>query len=376
MADVQRLRVLIVGSCVSRDTFVFLDPARFELVGYVARQSLASGFGPATTPKVPTAELTSRFQRRMIEGDAASDLPQRVEAAAPGIDLVLWDIVDERLGVHLHPDGGITTDTVESRTLGAAPHAERGEQVVRTARHVAFGSDEHFGLFVTALPAWRATLAEPGLLDRTVLVAPPWATLATDGELSVASFGLDARTGNDLSRRYLDAAVEALGIPVVGQDMLQDGTAGEGPQVRSAADHQWGPAAFHYDDATYSHLAHSIVGIARERSRPRGWAPTDEGVRVPTALERDPSLRHVIEPSVSLAPGAEGELTATLTAPPVRAWAFHLYRDGTRVATTAWENRSTVSFPVRGPGVYRCRAYLLTSEGERRPVVSAPLRVA
>ena len=53
MADVQRLRVLIVGSCVSRDTFVFLDPDRFVLEDYVARQGLASGFGPADAAPRP-----------------------------------------------------------------------------------------------------------------------------------------------------------------------------------------------------------------------------------------------------------------------------------------------------------------------------------
>ena len=60
----QRLAVLIVGSCVSRDTFVFLDPEHFRLEDYIARQSLASGFGPVATPLVSTDELNQPFPTR------------------------------------------------------------------------------------------------------------------------------------------------------------------------------------------------------------------------------------------------------------------------------------------------------------------------
>jgi hypothetical protein len=44
------MRVLVVGSCVSRDTFEFLRPDCFTLQGYVARQSLISAFGPPADP--------------------------------------------------------------------------------------------------------------------------------------------------------------------------------------------------------------------------------------------------------------------------------------------------------------------------------------
>ena len=72
---------------------------------------------------------------------------------------------------------------------------------------------------------------------------------------------------------------------------------------------------------------------------------------------------------------ATGELTVELTAPPLKAWAFHLYRDGERVATTTWGRTSEVTFATQDPGIYRCRAILLPIAGDRLIVVSAPVRV-
>ena len=145
-------------------------------------------------------------------------------------------------------------------------------------------------------------------------------------------------------------------------------------RVHALTDHQWGPAPFHYDDATYTHLAGLIAAAARERCRPYGWESAVPPVRVPSALDRDPSLRHRIEPSVQVTATTPGELTVELTAPPLKAWAFHLYRDGDRVATTAWVDSPTTTFPVQGPGVYRCRVIMLSTTGQRQIIVSAPVR--
>lgn len=368
----QRLEVLIVGSCVSRDTFMFLDPKHFSLQEYIARQSLVSGFGPVGVPLVDTTELTSRFQRRMIEGDAASDLPVRVERAAASVDLLLWDLVDERLGVHVHDDGGVTTDTVELRTVrgvAAAADAPAG------TRHVRFGSDEHFSLFVAALPSWRALLARTGLLERTVLLAPPWAVVTESGGRTPASFGLTADAANAQFTRYVAAARDVVGVPVLGRGLGLGAEDEDGPVARALTTHQWGLAPFHYDDATYTFLAEGIAATALRWCRPSGWVGGRSPLRVPTPIERDPSLRYRIEPGVELTLTSPGELTVTLTAPPLKAWAFHLYRDGERVALTPWAEEPVATFPVTEPGVYRCRAHLLTTSGGRRPVVSAPLRV-
>jgi hypothetical protein len=241
-------RVFIAGSCVSRDTFALLDPERYALEGYVARQSLISAFtGPAAdVPALP--EHLSPFQRRMLAGDVAGDLPRRLRRAAGTVDLLLWDVVDERLGVYRLPDGSFVTRTPE--LIGTALH----DHLERTARLVAFGSDEHLGLWRAAAGAWVEVLRRHDLLARTLVVAPPWATRSDDGSPVPTSFGLGAEQANRLSAPYL-ACAAALGAPVL---TVPPDTA------VAAAGHRWGLAPFHYADATYARL---VAGVEDARSR-------------------------------------------------------------------------------------------------------------
>ncbi|WP_325002331.1 DUF6270 domain-containing protein [Intrasporangium sp.] len=355
----QRLRTFIMGSCVARDTFEFLDPRFFELRGYLARQSLISAFGAVAQPPIDPARLTSPFQRRMLEADARSALPGMLRQLAPDVDLLLWDLVDERLGILDHPDGGVSTDSVEVRS-------QPSEVASSGLTHVGFGTPEHLARFSAVLPAWRDLLASLGLLDRTVLVAPPWATRSTTGELTPSSFGLDAQEANRLTQPYLDRAVEVLGVEVVGRSL---------EAARALATHQWGLAPFHYDDRTYRDLATEIAAAASRILRPPGWDGGDpaDRTRIPTAQERSPLGKEVL--SVSLVQTGPLEVTATVTASDVEACAFSLHRGGERLALTPYRREVTHTFTVPRPDTYRCRVFVRKTDGQRVPVTSSPVRV-
>src|SRR5690625_4557605 len=89
--------MLLYGSCVSRDMFEFL-PEQFTLVEYVARQSMISTISPPVPlPREPA--LKSDFQRRMVRGDFASALGSSLHDRATEIDILVLDLIDERLGV-------------------------------------------------------------------------------------------------------------------------------------------------------------------------------------------------------------------------------------------------------------------------------------
>ncbi|WP_156969842.1 DUF6270 domain-containing protein [Knoellia subterranea] len=352
--DAWKVRTFLVGSCVSRDTFAFLDPEVFALKGYIARQSLISAFSDGAHPLGDTSTLASRFQRRMIEGDAASSLPEDVRAAATEVDLVVWDLFDERLGVHRRGPTGFTTDSVELRSLlgGVAPAG---------IEHVAFGTPEHHALFVKALAPWRELLVETNLLGRTVLVAPRWAVEADDGGLTPRSFGRTATEANALTEPYLRAAVEVLGVPVLGRG---------GPLPLSGSEHQWGPAPFHYDDATYVRLAEELVAVARQKL---GETAVDgQGVRVPNRSERA-ARRNA--PTLRLSRSGD-ELRVTLLGGDPKAWSVQLFRDDERVASTGWQTDRDLYLPLAGEGRYRARAHLLDRDGGRSPVVSGVLTVS
>lgn len=247
----ERTRVFIYGSCVSRDTFEHDDAKPYQVTTYIARQSLISAATPPREPVVPTSSLTSPFQRRMVEWDARSTLFAAVKKNAPRADLLVWDLFDERLGVHVHPDDTATTRTPETiGLLSSMPDAGAPPPEL-----VPFGSPRHRKLFATALDAFTQVLHATGTYDRTVLLAPSWAARTVDGEPTPTSFGITAAVANATTPDYL-ALVRDAGISVV-----------QPPAEACVAspDHRWGLAPFHYADSVYAALLHGIGDIRRDR---------------------------------------------------------------------------------------------------------------
>ncbi|WP_299449777.1 DUF6270 domain-containing protein [uncultured Serinicoccus sp.] len=253
------VRTFIYGSCVSRDTFERL-PEGFELVSYVARQSLISAFTPPSARGVPAIDTDSEFQRRMIVGDWESSLPAQLRQHADGIDLLLWDLCDERVGLRRLERVGARptahawgTRSVDSIRAGVDAQLD-------SSRLVAFASARHRVLFLHALRRFRALLDELGLRERTLLLAPAWATRTSDGESVPTSFGLDPDRANRLFRDYHRTATR-----------VTDVAAAHVGEVAADAGHPWGVAPFHYTESVYCSLAGQVIDAAEpSAARPEG----------------------------------------------------------------------------------------------------------
>ncbi|WP_263119067.1 DUF6270 domain-containing protein [Cellulomonas fimi] len=246
-------RVLIYGSCVARDSLAHAGPERLALVRYIARQSLISAYSPAAV--VPDGDLhtSSAFQRRMIDDDVRGSLPAALVDDADRTDLVLWDLTDERMGVLVSPEGHVITRSVDSVSSGLVDR-------LRGWRLVAFGSDEHFAAWRTALGRLTRQLAAIGLADRVLLLAVPWATIAEDAGTVPRSAGLTSHEANAMFARYYDAAAEA-GLRVA---------AVEPDRAVAGASHRWGRAPFHYATSTYDDV---VLRIEREVAVTAGGRP-------------------------------------------------------------------------------------------------------
>ncbi|MFV0407353.1 MAG: DUF6270 domain-containing protein [Propioniciclava sp.] len=235
--DQPPLRTLIMGSCVARDTFEYLAKGRFSLTLYRARQSLISSFTPPVTVVKPAA-MKSPFQRRLAQADYDSSLPTDLERTADTLDLILWDLADERLGVYCFPDGTCVTRTVDMI-------AARGEDPVRAqAKLIRFGTNDHFARWSEALTRFHTALVTHHSSARLVLFAVPWAERTVSGAPTPLSFGTSAALANQLYPRYLEAA-RGQGIEPVGQDIVKPA---------GSDTHKWGAAPFHYTDSVYEAL--------------------------------------------------------------------------------------------------------------------------
>ncbi|MDT0165806.1 DUF6270 domain-containing protein [Actinotalea sp. AC32] len=239
------LSVLIYGSCVSRDSFELFDPERYELMGYHARHSLISAFSRAPEDVVERVRLDSPFQRRMVRQDARSGLVRALYRRTRP-DVVLWDLVDERLGVIELPDGGHLTLSNELIASGVA--------LPEGHRHIPFGTDEHFDLWSTALGAFSRLLSSRGLRRRTVLLVTPWAEVLDSGEPAPTSHGVTSAQANASFDRYHAAAAAVPDVRTLRMEQAE---------AVGSTEHRWGPAPFHYTDAFYRTVAARFDELTR-----------------------------------------------------------------------------------------------------------------
>lgn len=233
-------RVFIYGGCTSRDTADFCyDDYGMELHSYIARQSLISAFSPAAPDGFDLSKVKGKFQSRMLAGDIAGSLPGHLETSADSIDLIVWDFMIERTGVHEVKGGGmITRNSVHRRN-------KRLGQLHR------FGTEEHFTLWCGALEKFETETKRLGLFEKTVVNATPWALVDTSGTRPDYNAGMSPELFNEVVEAYWSAAEEAgLKVARIAQeDAVAD------------PEHKWGPAYFHYVPETYKAQMEAITAL-------------------------------------------------------------------------------------------------------------------
>lgn len=282
------MKIAIFGSCVSRDTCGFM--ASSYVVTYVARHSVTSLETPHGTGDIDLSGLTSDFQKRMVTGDLKGDGLARLVKAAIDLDLILLDLVDERRGYWLFPDGTTMTNSLEVESCGAARDARRAG-----ARLIEFGSDEHFENWKSGFKLLIDGLQEAKLLDRTILLDIEWAA-AVDGAQHPQNDGLSRlgrrwrrlqRGTREASRgfskgqgvaealtnlrkvrpteaeEYADRAAAANEKYIVYREvataMVPSTVTRSSSQVRINRSHMWGPQPFHFRDEDYRSIVQSVL---------------------------------------------------------------------------------------------------------------------
>lgn len=258
--------MLVFGSCVARDTIEFADPDSVDLRGYVARQSLISAGDDASKHLPDDLGISSKFQERMIRADFAGNLLSRLEGLADQIDVLLWDLADERHGVHRFPDGSIVTRSIDTI------RAETVSELLEATEHIPFGTDEHFALWKDRVDAFDARLQELGLFERTVVLEVPWALRTTEGKTTPWSMGVRAGDANKAYQRYYDY------LRQTGHHMVEL----PAEVVLADPNHRWGLAPFHYTPEIYREVlwqlreVHGVKGLLAAEDRDAESAPEPE----------------------------------------------------------------------------------------------------
>lgn len=283
------MNIAIFGSCVSRDTCEFIPDATVK--AYVARQSAASLNAPHGTDDIDLGELTSPFQVRMVTGDLDGNGVNRLVDISKRLDIVLLDLVDERRGYWLFPDGTVMTNSIEVEICGAGAAARR----TMGARLVEFGSDEHFAMWKEGFSTLIKELEKAELWENTMLLDVEWAGAiagAPHPENTVSagigrSWRRLQRGSREATRRvsrgagvgevlrqfrdvrsteaeeYADRAAQANAVYSRYLDFAREKVpfviSRKSHEVRIGPDHRWGPQPFHYRDEDYQSIVDEIL---------------------------------------------------------------------------------------------------------------------
>ena len=236
----------VFGGCVSRDIRPYLGDG-WEMVEYVARQSWISAASGPTVLK-GTSALTSNFQNRCLQNDIAGNGFQLIEKHRDDVDILIADLIVERLGVYRNQDNGIITHSWE---LERSTLLDQQDQPLQ---HITFGDPDHFQLWQDSAKLLREKIEELQL--PTLILAPLWASKADNGGGGFDYRGIPAEQWNRTYEPYYDY-VEQLGFNLV-----------RPPSRLSVAkkEHKWGLAAYHYIDKMYVYLANEIQSFSESLS--------------------------------------------------------------------------------------------------------------
>ncbi|MGP4917146.1 DUF6270 domain-containing protein [Brachybacterium tyrofermentans] len=242
--------IQIYGSCVSRDAFAPVPPS-YNLVGYVARQSLISALSKPTN-LLNGDELQSPFQNRMLTGNLSSNALVAIRKSAKNLTLLIMDLTDERLGVHRLPDGSFVTRSTELVNSGRLRNLER------KPIHLQFGTDTHMRFWTLAAKRFFRRLDSLGLRDRTLVLNTPWANMSAE---SVAVPELPRIPNALADRTFAEMANVVRGCGYTVADMPFE-------LAVTTTEHKWQMSPFHYTEPAMQWIRDTASDVIADLAEP------------------------------------------------------------------------------------------------------------
>lgn len=234
------MRILLLGSCVTRDAFEYQDkPWEIELVDYFARSCLASAMDPRPFEGVELAAIESPFQRRIVEYDLTKEFPGRL--VKDDYDLVVYDLIDERFDLVENSTGAIATRSSEFVRSG---YDYSGDRLIRSGTPEAFARWE--GGWQRLVEALRTV----GRLQDLRINRARWATTIAPSSEPVQFPPVFTAEAISRANAYLDSLYERAAQDLPASAFL---TFSE-DELLAAPEHKWGLSPFHYTTPYYMRL--------------------------------------------------------------------------------------------------------------------------
>ncbi len=225
-------KVLIFGSCVSRDIFNLEN--NFKIQNYFARSSFASIFQEPFIDSSIVEEIESKFQKNIVKADMEKSI--LLEFQKDNFDILLIDFIDERFSL-LSIDNTLCTLSNEAISTGILKKYNNN-------RVINSDTEEFYKMWVDGWRKFIKIMKENGQLEKVVLNKVYWAETTISGvnfEPTYQKNKID-KMNDFLNKLYLIAE----------KDVLPQNVIKHSKKVMVGADkHQWGLSPFHYIENYY-----------------------------------------------------------------------------------------------------------------------------
>ncbi|NWC73112.1 hypothetical protein HX823_03375 [Pseudomonas sp. P7759] len=239
-----KVRVAILGSCVTRDLFEFQKSALddFEVCFYMARSSVVSYMGmPCTDARVRVAG--EGFEDKRAAYDLAKNHWEDLEKSRP--DIILVDFIDERIGLIQH-NGSIFS--------ASGPLIKAFERAA-----IDFEIKRPWSVEAKALRAW----ALPAFLEKVSSICPNifvhkavWASTYRDKANQVESFDTSEFAKLiELNNEIISTMLAPLEDSSTAVEQIGGMEAG----LMAGGDHKWAFCPYHYTSAYYKTVAKQLL---------------------------------------------------------------------------------------------------------------------
>lgn len=240
-----KIRVAILGSCVTRDLFEVQKDAlsEFEICFYSARATLGSMLScPCLDPRIVVSDDSFESKRAIF--DLTKSTWEKLEISRP--DIVIVDLIDERIGSIFHAGSVLTA---------SGPMVKGFERA-----HVDFQIMRPWSDPVTQLRQWAAPhfLHRLGsICDSIFLHEASWADeyINEAGQKDLienTEFGTLASLNNTIIFDTIKAFEQSL-TPFESIGGLRSNT------MLAGGNHRWTFSPFHYDASYYKALARQLL---------------------------------------------------------------------------------------------------------------------
>lgn len=343
------VKLLIFGSCVSRDVLNFPQAnGQLVLVDHYARSSFASlGARPMEVPPA-VQNISSKFQRKMVERDIRKDFLNDLTRLE--FDTLLIDLIDERYHLYVKPDGTACTLSKELLSSGFPKASDGGSRIFS-------GSEEFWRLWERGWLILVDKLRRLGILDWLRINQVFWASRTEKGD----DFGPDYSNKEiDSANQFLDRMYQRISADIPSDQFLRF----DHGLMTGSITHTWGISPFHYVDAYYYSAIQQLSAGPSQKKEISTSREAMPAARATAAIEQV-TLKHERDSLVA---------TVVSGASLPGQFAFYLFRNGKRIHTQWYSSNPTMRFRIQTePGLYRVLVFYLSPNGSRSTKYSNPV---